>query len=247
MQGSTLSCLLRGGPRLSVGVLTADLLHLGDELALLEDGGVEVAHVDVADGVFSPLFTVGPPVVKAIKTRLIKDVHLMVDDPLAKVESFVAAGADMITFQVEGARQAHRVLQVLGQASNANDPARGIVRGVALDPSTPVEVLRPLVGDLEYVLILAINPGWSGQPFLPSTAGRLQEARRLIETSGRRIALGVDGAVTRENVAAVAGLGADLIVSGSAIFDGRAPAANLAAMLDLLRAGAAAGSAPVLA
>ena len=100
---------------------------------------------------------------------MLKDVHLMVDDPLAKVDAFVAAGADIITFHVEGARQPHRVLQVLGTAVNANDPERGVVRGVALNPSTPVEALEPLLDDLDYVLLLAVNPGWGGQAFIPAT------------------------------------------------------------------------------
>lgn len=239
--GTTLARLLDGGAHLSVGIMAADLLHLGDELALLETGGAGIVHVDVADGVFSPLFTTGTPLVKAIRTPLVKDVHLMVEDPLPKVEAMVAAGADMVTFQLEGARQPHRVLQVLGQATNANDAARGIVRGVALDPHTPVEALEPLIGDLEYVLILAINPGWGGQGFLPATAGRIERARRLIAASGRSIALGVDGAVTRDNAADVARLGVDVVVSGSAIFDGAAATRNLATMLDLVGGARSAG------
>ncbi len=174
---------------------------------------------------------------------MLKDVHLLVDDPLAKVEAFVAAGADMVTFHLEGAPQPHRVLQVLGRAANANDPARGLVRGIALNPSTPVGAIEPLLDEVEYVLVLAINPGWGGQAFLPSTARRVAEARRLIAASGRSIALGIDGGVTRDNIAAVAALGADVIVSGSAIFDGSAAvAANAESMLAAVRA---AGRAPV--
>ena len=174
--GPTLSALL-GGPRLAAGILGADLMRLGDDLRLLEAGGTEVVHIDVGDGVFSPLFTIGPPIVKAMRTSLIKDVHLMVDDPLAKIEGFVEAGADMITFQLERVHQPHRVLQAIGQATNVNDPQRGIVRGVALAPSTPLGALEPLIDELDYVLILAINPGWTGQSFLASTAQRIQRAR----------------------------------------------------------------------
>jgi ribulose-phosphate 3-epimerase len=145
----------------------------------------------------------------------------------------------MITFHLEGARQPHRVLQVLGRATNVNDPGRGIVRGVALNPSTPVAAVAPLLDETDYVLILAINPGWGGQLFLPGTAGRLAEARELIAASGRHIALGVDGGVTRDNITAVARLGADVIVSGSAIFDGSAAvAANAGAMLEAMRTAA---------
>ena len=226
-----LAQLLDGGPHLTVGMLTADLLHLGDELQVLESAGVELVHVDVMDGVFCPMLTVGPPVIKALRSPLIRDAHLMIDDPLSKIDQFVAAGADMITFHIEGARQPHRVLQALGRATNTNDPGRGIVRGVGLNPSTPLQAVEPLLDELDYLLILAINPGWGGQAFLPSTERRLLHARRMIEASGRPILLGVDGGVTRDNVAHVATLGADVIVSGSAIFDGTPGAAGRAASM----------------
>ena len=232
MTGQALAGLLDGGPRLTVGMITANLASLGSEIGILEEGGVAMVHIDVADGVFCPLFTVGPPIVKAIRSPILKDVHLMVDDPLAKVEAFVAAGADMITFHVEGAPQPHRVLQVLGKATNVNDPARGIIRGIGLNPSTPLEVIEPLLDETDYVLLLAINPGWGGQGFLPSTERRLARARELIRASGRPILLGVDGGVTRDNIAQVASLGADVIVTGSAVFDGSDAPGNLRFMLD---------------
>jgi ribulose-phosphate 3-epimerase len=235
--GPAFERLLGGGPRLSVGILTAELLELGSEMGRLATTGAELVHIDVMDGVFCPQITFGPPIVKAIRTPLLKDVHLMIDDPLGKVETFLQAGADMITFHLESARQPHRVLQALAGATNINDPARGVIRGVGLNPSTPVEAVEPLLGDLEYVLVLAINPGWGGQTFVPSTEGRLERVRRLIEASGRRILIGVDGGVTRANVGRVAGLGADIVVSGSAIFDGTDVAANAAFMLDAIRTG----------
>jgi len=244
MAGSLLPRLLASGPRLTVGMITADLLRLGDELAVLEAAGVELVHVDVMDGVFCPMLTVGPPVIKAMRTGLIKDAHLMIDDPLATIDQYVAAGADMITFHVEGPRQPHRVLQVLASAVNTNDPDRGIIRGVAINPSTPLAVLEPLLGDVDYVLILAVNPGWGGQEFIASTEHRLEQARRLIERSGCEILLGVDGGVTRANIEHVAGLGADIIVSGSAIFDGRDAAANAAFLLDRVREAGARAAVP---
>jgi ribulose-phosphate 3-epimerase len=213
-------------------MITADLLHLGDEIELLEGGGAELVHIDVMDGVFCPMLTVGPPVIKSLRTTLLKDAHVMVVDPLTKIDAFVAAGADMITFQVEGAPQPHRVLQALGKATNANDASRGIVRGVAVNPGTPLDVLDPLLDEVDYILVLAVNPGWGGQPFISTTARRLERVRRMVEDSGRQILVGVDGAVTRDNIAHVVALGADIIVSGSAIFDGKAAADNLRHMLD---------------
>jgi ribulose-phosphate 3-epimerase len=224
--------LLDGRPHLTIGINTADLGHLADEVRVLEDAHAEVVHIDVMDGVFCPLTTVGPPFIKAIRTPLLKDAHLMIVDPIDKVADYVAAGADIVTFHVESTRHPHRVLQVLGKAENANDPARGIIRGVALNPGTPVTAIEPLLDELEYVLILAVNPGWGGQKFIESTQRRLAEAAQIIRRSGRQIMLGADGGVTRENIARVATMGPNLIVTGSAVFDGKAPAENARYMLD---------------
>jgi ribulose-phosphate 3-epimerase len=186
------------------------------------------------DGVFCPQITVGSSIVKALPTTQLKDVHLMISDPLSKVDGFVAAGADMLTFHLEGAPQPHRVLQALATATNANEPGRGIIRGVGINPSTPVDAIEPLLDDLEYVLVLAINPGWAGQAFIESTDRRLARARELIAASGRQILLGVDGGVTQENIRRIAALGADIIVTGSAIFNGGDVRANASLMLQAL-------------
>lgn len=228
---------LDGGAHLTIGINTADLGHLADEVRVLENARTEIVHIDVMDGVFCPMTTVGPPFIKAIKTPLLKDAHLMIVDPVDKVADYVAAGADIITFQVESTRHPHRVLQVLGKAENVNDPARGIIRGVAINPGTPVSVLEPLLEELEYILILAVNPGWGGQKFIESTQRRLADAAQLIRRSGRQILLGADGGVTRENIGRVAAMGPNLIVTGSAVFDGNAAADNARFMLDQVRAG----------
>lgn len=213
-------------PTLSVGMLTADLLSLGSELAILERAGVGVVHVDVMDGCFVPPLTVGPPIVKALKTTLLKDVHLMIRDPLEKLGDYVAAGADMITVHQESCVHIHRVLQALGGMKPPADPARGIVRGIALNPGTPLETLRPLLPEVEMVLLLAVNPGWGGQRFIPATLERLREVKQIVAASGRDIVVGVDGGVTRDNVGSIAAAGAELIVTGSAVFDGKAAAEN---------------------
>ncbi len=238
-RGTSVDRLRSGGPRLSVGMLTANLLDLGNEMGRLAAAGAELVHIDVMDGVYCPQLTFGPPLVKAIRTPLLKDVHLMVSDPLSKVEVFVAAGADIITVHLAGVSHPHRVFRALGSATNVNDPERGIVRGVGLDPSTPIEVIGPLLGEVDLILVLGIDPGWSGQSFLSTTPERVRRARRLIDAADHPILLGVDGGVTRANIDEVAALGVDLIVTGSAVFDGGDVAANAA----LMQARATAGSA----
>jgi ribulose-phosphate 3-epimerase len=227
-----LELLRAAAPTLSVGVITANLLSLGSEISLLERTGVKLAHVDVMDGCFCPMMTVGPPFIKAIKTSLLKDVHLMIEEPLEKVADYVAAGADIVTIHVEACSHVHRVLQKLGTLTNVNDGERGIVRGMALDPGTPLEALEPLLDELEYILLLAVNPGWGGQKYIPATTARIARVRRMIADTGKNIILGVDGGITKENIAEVAATGADLLVTGSAVFDGKTPEANARFMLE---------------
>jgi ribulose-phosphate 3-epimerase len=222
-------------PTLSVGVLTADLMALGSEISMLERAGVGAVHIDVMDGCFTPALTVGPPFVRAIKTSLLKDVHLMIREPLAALGDYVAAGADIITVHVEACTHVHRVLQQLGKTPHGVDPARGIVRGIGLNPGTPLETIEPLLDEVELVVLLAVNPGWGGQSFIPSTYGRIERVKQMIGAAEADVLVAVDGGVTRANVDEIATAGADLVVTGSAVFDGRAAAANAEFMLRTVR------------
>ncbi len=219
-------------PTISVGMLTADLGHLADAFGVLEKSGVRLVHYDVMDGCFCPMTTIGPPVVGAVKTPLLKDVHLMVNEPERKVADYVRAGADIVTVHAEAGAYPHRALQEVASMENANDPARGIVRGIALVPGTPVEAIEPVLDLADLVLLVTINPGWGGQAFGAQTPRRLERARELIDAAGRDVLLGVDGGVTRGNIHDVAALGCDIIITGSAVFDGKAPAENARFMLD---------------
>jgi ribulose-phosphate 3-epimerase len=225
-------------PLISVGVLTADLMSLGSELKLMETAGVKLLHVDVMDGCFCPMMTVGPGFIKGLKTPLLKDIHLMIEEPLEKVESYVAVGADMITVHVESCRHIHRVLQMLRGFTNVNDPDRSILRGVALNPGTPLEAITPLLDELEMVFLLAVNPGWGGQKFIPSTQGRLSRLRQMLSEENKDILVGVDGGITRDNIADVALMDVDIIVTGSAVFDGKTPLENARFMINAVNSAA---------
>jgi len=219
-------------PLISVGILTADLMSLGSELKLMDTAGVKLLHVDVMDGCFCPMMTVGPGFIKAVKTPLLKNIHLMIEDPLNKLESYVAAGADMITVHVESCRHIHRVLQKLGEMTNANDSNRGILRGIALNPGTPLDIIMPLIDELEMIFLLAVNPGWSGQKFIPSTESRLRQLRQMTREVKKDLLIGIDGGITRDNIADVARMDVDIIVTGSAVFDGKTPLENARFMID---------------
>ena len=212
---------LRGaGPALSVGLVSANLMALGADVERLERAGARLAHFGVMDGSYVPMLTVGPPFIKAVRTAMLKDVHLMAREPLASVGDYVAAGADIVTIHPDACVHPHRVLQVLGSTAHRDRADRTVARGLALNPGMPVGGLDPFLDDIEMVLLVAINPGWGGQSFIPATLGRIDAVREKIAAAGRDILIAVDGGITRRNVGRLAGRGVDLVVTGSAIFDG---------------------------
>lgn len=222
------------GPSLSVGLASADLMALGGDVARLEAAGVRLAHFDVMDGCYVPMLTFGPPFIKAVKTTMLKDVHLMVRDPLASIGGYVDAGADLITIHPDACPHPHRVLQALGTMASAGDASRPVARGAALNPGVPVETLDPLMDDVDLIMLVAINPGWGGQAFVPATLNRIEIVRKKIAASGRGVLLAVDGGITKQNVGQLAGRGVDIVVTGSAVFDGDV-ASNVSAMTRTLR------------
>jgi ribulose-phosphate 3-epimerase len=214
------SDLRRTGPALSLGLISANLMALGADVERLEGAGARLAHFDVMDGSYVPMLTVGPPFIKAVKTAMMKDVHLMVREPLASLGDYVAAGADIVTIHPDACVHPHRVLQVLGATAHRDRAERTIARGVALNPGASVDVLDPFLDEIEMVMLVAINPGWGGQAFIPATLGRIEAVRQKILSSGREILIAVDGGITRRNVGQLAGRGVDIVVTGSAVFDG---------------------------
>lgn len=232
-QGLVLAAESHTGPLLSAGVITADLTRLGAEMEVLR-GRAHWAHVDVMDGNFCPQLTVGPSFIKAVaSTGVPVDVHLLVEDPLRFLPDVVRAGAGIVTVHAESGRHPHRALQELTRLSAEIRP---VIRGYAINPGTPVQVIEPVLDLVDLVLVLAVNPGWSGQSPAANTARRVAAAREICQAADHPVVVGIDGGVTLANAAEVAQWGADIVVSGSAIFDGKDATGNLAAMLAALGA-----------
>jgi ribulose-phosphate 3-epimerase len=225
---TTLTKTLREqAPFISAGVLSANLMFLADEIAALEKNGIRMLHFDVMDGHFAPLLTFGPPFIKAVKTSLLKDVHLIIDNPLESLKEYVESGADIITIHADSSRHVHETLKRLGSMANVNDPLRGIVRGIALNPSTPVCSIEPVLDMVDMVTLVAVNPGFGGQKFIENTIGRFAEVRKIVRDAGRDILLCIDGGVNRASIETVASLKADIVVSGSALFENKALTENI--------------------
>ena len=200
--------------KISPSILSADFAKLGEEVAAICEAGCDLVHVDVMDGHFVPNITIGPDVVKAIKPHASKplDVHLMIAPVDNYITAFAEAGADIITFHPEAGPHPHRTAQAIRAA--------GCQVGVSLNPATPVSVLDHLMGDIDLILVMSVNPGFGGQSFIDSQLAKIKTLRAMIDASGRAIELEVDGGVNRDNAAAIIEAGASMLVAGTATFKG---------------------------
>jgi len=193
-------------------ILSADFAALGTAIAATERGGADLIHVDVMDGHFVPNITIGPPVVTSIK-RIAKvplDVHLMIEEPDRYIEAFAEAGASMMSVHVEVLPHLHRTVHAI--------KALGVRAGVVLNPSTPVVALEEIAADVDYVLVMSVNPGFGGQTFIPRSESKVRAVRALLDRSGNAAPVEIDGGIDRTNVARVVSAGASIIVAGSAVF-----------------------------
>lgn len=212
--------------RIAPSILSADFARLGEEVAAVAAAGADFIHVDVMDGHFVPNLTIGPMVVKAIRgaTKIPFDVHLMIAPVDPFIADFVKAGADILTVHPESGPHLHRTLQAIRAA--------GARPGVALNPGTPVAAIESVIGDVDLVLVMSVNPGFGGQSFISSQLKKIELIRKLIDASKREIMLEVDGGVNSDTARDVIAAGADVLVAGSAVFRGdpKAYAANIAAL-----------------
>jgi ribulose-phosphate 3-epimerase len=216
--------MARNTIRIAPSILSADFARLADEVARVETGGADLLHVDVMDGHFVPNLTVGPPIIASLRkvTKLPLDVHLMITNADACIRDFADAGADYLTVHVEACRHLHRTVQAIKE--------RGLKAGVSLNPATPLSSVEEILPDVDLLLIMSVNPGCGGQSFIPASLSKIERARAMIERAGSRALLEVDGGVKVENAAQIVTAGADILVSGSAIFSGKDYGATIKAM-----------------
>ena len=193
-------------------ILSADFAALGDAIAAVQRGGADLIHVDVMDGHFVPNITIGPPVVKSIKrvATVPLDVHLMIEEPDRYLEAFADAGAAMMSVHVEVLPHLHRTVHAI--------KSLGVKAGVVLNPSTPVDALTEIAADVDFVLVMSVNPGFGGQTFIPRSESKVREVRALLDAAGNHGPVEIDGGIDRTNIARVVAAGARVLVAGNAIF-----------------------------
>jgi len=210
--------------KLSASILSSDFGKLADEVQAVEQAGADWIHVDVMDGHFVPNITIGPEVVRAIRkaTNLPLDVHLMIEKPERYLQAFVDAGADWLGVHVEACVHLHRTVQ--------NIKELGIKATVALNPATSLAGLEYMLGDVDMVLLMTVNPGFGGQKFIPSVLPKISECRRLIDRMQAAVVLQVDGGVHRGTIDELVDAGVDIFVAGSAVFGNGNYAANVQAL-----------------
>jgi ribulose-phosphate 3-epimerase len=202
-------------------ILSADFARLAEEIQTVERAGASILHVDVMDGRFVPNITIGLPVVKAISraTRLPIDTHLMIVEPGQYAEQFVKAGAQMVSIHIEADPHAHRTLSGIREA--------GAQAGIAINPGTSLSAIEESLKFADYVLLMSVNPGFGGQKFIPESLDKVRRLRRMIDERGLKTRIEIDGGIDADNIAEIAAAGAEIIVSGSAIFGADDPGVAL--------------------
>jgi len=205
---------MRKSPKIAPSILAADFAKLGEEVRAVTAAGADYIHVDVMDGHFVPNISIGPQMVRALRphTNLPLDVHLMSSPVDPYIKEFVDAGADIITVHPEAGPHVHRTLQMIRAA--------GKKAGVSLNPGSPVSLIEPILGDVDLILVMSVNPGFGGQSFIQSQLAKMRQVRDLIDRSGRQIELEVDGGVNGQTAQLAVEAGADVLVAGTAVFGG---------------------------
>ncbi len=198
--------------KIAPSILSADFMRLGEEIKAAEAAGIDLFHIDIMDGHFVPNITIGPSIVEAINkiTDVPLDVHLMIEEPDKYVKDFINAGADYLAVHIEASVHAHRTVQYIKE--------NGAKAGISLNPATPVCSLDHVLQDLDFVVLMSVNPGFGGQNFIPQSMDKIKALKKVIRDRGLSTLIEVDGGVKPENARQVAEAGADMLVMGSAFF-----------------------------
>ena len=212
--------------KLAPSILAADFTRLGEQVRAVDEAGAQYIHLDVMDGAFVPSISFGMPVIKSLReiTDKVFDVHMMVEEPGRYVEDMCRCGADLITVHAEACTHLDRVVNQIKEG--------GMRAGVAVNPATPLSVLDPILGELDMVLIMTVNPGFGGQKFIPYTMEKIRSLRRILTERGFAADIQVDGGISSANVREVLEAGANVFVAGSAVF-GEDPGARTREFLDI--------------
>lgn len=219
--------------KIAPSILSADFTRLKEDIQAVEAAGADWIHIDVMDGHFVPNITMGPLIVEAVKrvTALPLDVHLMITHPERYVADFISAGADYLSVSVEACVHLQRTLAMIREA--------GARAGAALNPATPLTAIEWVLGDLDLVLLMTVNPGFGGQSFIPASLKKIRKLKQMLETCARDIPIQVDGGINPDTIGAAAAAGASIMVAGSAIFGQK----DYRARIRLLRQGASVNAA----